>query len=157
MPITKDDLANARKAWGEGLIAISKAYEEGGIDAARPVAEDVLDSAYGYGLGAVLFKPTLASGDQTFRPTRKGALSYFVGHDEDFPLDGGFGLKGWREMESVTSAEFIEGEVGMWMGWVILTDKDGNITKVDKSFGYKKDEDGVLRIVQHHSSLPFQP
>jgi hypothetical protein len=157
MTMTTEDLAAARQAWGNGLIAISKAYEDGGIDAARPVAEDVLDSAYGYGMGPVLFKPTLASGDQTFRPTRQGALSYFVGHDGDFPLDGGFGLKGWRSMESVTSAEFLEGDVGMWMGWIKLTDKDGNLTQVDKSFGYKKDENGVMRIVLHHSSLPYQP
>ncbi len=157
MPITEDELIAAREAWGAGLIAISKAYEDGGIDAARPVAGDVLDAAYGYNLGAVLFKPTMASGDQTFRPTRQGALAYFVGHDEAYPLDGGFGLKGWRAMESVTSASFIEGDVGMWMGWIKLTDKDGNLTQVDKSFGYKKDADGVLRIVLHHSSLPYQP
>lgn len=157
MTITTNDLAKARQAWGEGLIAISKAYDEGGIDAARPVAEDVLNAAYGYVLGPVLFKPTMASGDQTFRPTHKGALSYFVGHDDEYPQDGGFGIKGWREMESVTSAEFIEGDVGIWMGWVILTDKNGGVTKVDKSFGYKKDADGVLRIVHHHSSVPFQP
>ncbi|MTH99975.1 phosphoribosyl-AMP cyclohydrolase [Roseibium sp. RKSG952] len=157
MPITTDELVAARNAWGEGLIAISKAYEEGGIDAARPVAEGVLDAAYGYNLGSVLFKPTLASGDQTFRPTKHGALAYFVGHDDEYPLDGGFGIKGWREMESVTSASFVEGDVGMWMGKVILTDKNGDVTQVDKSFGYKKDSDGVLRIVLHHSSLPYQP
>ncbi|WP_170335672.1 phosphoribosyl-AMP cyclohydrolase [Ruegeria arenilitoris] len=157
MPITTDELVAARNAWGEGLIAISKAFEEGGIDAARPVAEGVLDAAYGYNLGSVLFKPTLASGDQTFRPTKHGALAYFVGHDDEYPLDGGFGIKGWREMESVTSASFVEGDVGMWMGKVILTDKNGDVTQVDKSFGYKKDSDGVLRIVLHHSSLPYQP
>ena len=157
MTITTTDLAKARQAWGKGLIAISEAYEDGGIEAARPVAEGVLDAAYGYALGPVLFKPTMASGDQTFRPTRKGALSYFVGHDDEYAQDGGFGIKGWREMESVTSAEFIEGDVGMWMGWIILTDKNGNVTKVDKSFGYKKDAEGTLRIVQHHSSLPYQP
>lgn len=157
MSITADELTAARVAWGEGLIAISKAYEEGGIDAARPVAETVLDAAYGYNLGPVLFKPTLASGDQTFRPTRHGALAYFVGHDDAYPLDRGFGIKGWREMESVTSASFVEGDVAMWMGAVILTDKEGNVTQVDKSFGYKKDADGVMRIVLHHSSLPYQP
>ncbi|KAJ54702.1 hypothetical protein ACMU_16435 [Actibacterium mucosum KCTC 23349] len=157
MTITNDDLAAARNAWGAGLIAIAKAYDQGGIDAARPVAEEVIDGAYGYNLGPVLFKPTMASGDQTFRPTREGALAYFVGHDANYPLDGGFGLKGWRSMDSVTSASFIDGDVGMWMGWIKLTDKDGNLTQVDKSFGYKKDADGVLRIVLHHSSLPYQP
>ena len=157
MSITEPELDTARSAWGDGLIAISQAFDDDGIDAARSVAERVVDDAYGYALGPVLFKPTMASGDQTFRPTRKGALAYFVGHDPDFPLDGGFGLRGWREMSSVTAASFVEGDVAMWMGWVILTDKDGQVTKVDKSFGYKKDDADTLRIVLHHSSLPYVP
>ena len=157
MPITETELDQARKAWGDALIAIAKAYEADGIDGARPLAESVLDAAYGYNLGPVLFKPTLASGEKTFRPTKKGALSYFVGHDDEYPLDSGFGLKGWRQVVSETSASFIEGDVAMWMGWVTMTDKDGGVTKVDKSWGYKKDAEGTLRIVQHHSSLPYQP
>lgn len=156
MTITEAELAQARQNWGDALIAISAAYEEGGIDSARTVAEGVLDTAYGYNLGPVLFKPTLAGGETTFRTTSKGALSYFVGHDGDYPKDGGFGIKGWRHMTSETAASFVEGDVGMWMGWIILTDKDGGVTKVDKSFGYKKDEDGTLRIVLHHSSLPYE-
>ena len=104
-----------------------------------------------------MFKPTMASGEQTFRPTREGALAYFVGHDEKYPLDGGFGIKGWRKVESETSATFIQGDIAMWMGWVTFTDKNGSVTKVDKSWGYKKDEEGTLRIVLHHSSLPYSP
>ena len=157
MAITETELADARKAWGDALIAISKAYEADGIAEARAVAEGVLDAAYGYNLGPVLFKPTLASGEQTFRTTRKGALSYFVGHDADYPLDGGFGIRGWREVESETAASFINGDVAMWMGWVTMTDKDREVTKVDKTFGYQKDKEGTLRIVLHHSSLPYQP
>ena len=157
MAITETELADARKAWGDALIAIAKAYEADGIAEARAVAEGVLDAAYGYNLGPVLFKPTLASGEQTFRTTRKGALSYFVGHDADYPLDGGFGIKGWREVESETAASFIKGDVAMWMGWVTMTNKDKEVTKVDKTFGYQKDEEGTLRIVLHHSSLPYQP
>ncbi len=157
MSITEADLTQARTIWGDALVAISKAFEENGIDAAREVAEGALDAAYGYNLGPVLFKPTMASGEQTFRPTRHGALAYFVGHDDAYPLDGGFGIKGWRSVTSETSASFIEGDVGMWMGWVTFTDKDGNVTKVDKTFGYKKDAEGTLRIVLHHSSLPYQP
>jgi hypothetical protein len=64
---------------------------------------------------------------------------------------------GWRAMESIPSARFIQGDVAMWMGWVKLTNKDGSVTTVDKSFGYKKDATGTLRIVLHHSSLPYQP
>lgn len=157
MTITEKDISQMRKGWGNALVAISKAYDYEGIDAARTVASDVLDAAYGYTLGPVLFKPTLASGRQTFRPTRKGALAYFIGHDADFPGDSGFALKGWRHVESETSASFMSGDTGMWMGWVSMTDKDGNVTKVDKSWGYQRDHEGILRIVLHHSSLPYQP
>ncbi|MEM7541163.1 MAG: phosphoribosyl-AMP cyclohydrolase [Pseudomonadota bacterium] len=155
--ITEQELTDARKIWGDALVAISTAYDENGIEAATELANGALDAAYGYNLGDVLFKPTLASGAQTFRPTREGALSYFVGHNDKYPLDGGFGLKSWRKVESESSASFIQGDVAMWMGWVTFTDKDGNVTKVDKSWGYKKDAQGTLRIVLHHSSLPFQP
>ena len=99
----------------------------------------------------------MASGEQTFRPTRKGALSYFVGHDPEYPQDAGFGLKGWRDVTSETSAEIAGQDLAMWMGWVVMTDKHGQITKVDKSFGYRRDVEGRLRIVLHHSSLPYQP
>ena len=155
--ITEEELAEARKIWGDALVAVSKAWEEGGIEAATEVANGALDAAYAYEMGPVLFKPTLASGEKTFRPTREGALSYFVGHNDAYPLDGGFGLKGWRTVVSETSASFIEGEVAMWMGWVTFTDKEGGVTKVDKSWGYKKDAEGTLRIVLHHSSLPYDP
>lgn len=155
--ISEDDLSNARKAWGDALVAISKAFEEGGIDQARALASTVLDTAYGYDLGPVLFKPTLASGEKTFRTTKDGALAYFVGHDDNYPLDSGFGLKGWREVTSESAAHFIQGDVAMWTGWVIMTDKDGGVTKVDKTFGYKKIADGTMKIVLHHSSLPYDP
>jgi hypothetical protein len=45
----------------------------------------------------------------------------------------------------------------MSKGLISLTNKDGSVTTVDKSFGYKKDSAGTLRIVLHHSSLPYQP
>ncbi len=156
-PISEAELAKARKDWGDALLKISKAFDEDGIESARLVAKGVLDTLYGYGLGSVLFKPTLASGEKTFRTTHKGALSYFVGHDPEYPLDGGFGIKGWVSMTSKTAASFVEGNVGMWMGWISLTDKNGDVTTVDKSFGYKRDDEGNLRIVHHHSSLPYQP
>ncbi len=45
----------------------------------------------------------------------------------------------------------------MTMGNVFLYDKKGQVTKVDKTWGFKKDAQGKLRIVLHHSSLPFTP
>ena len=157
MKITEEEIAQALVTWGNGKIAISKAFEEGGIAAARQVASANLDAYYGYTLGPVLFKPTMASGAQTFRPTKEGALAYFCGHSEEYPRDNGFAIMGWRACEHITSATFIQGDIAMWMGWIRLTKKDGSVTEVDKSFGYKKDAAGDLRIVLHHSSLPYQP
>ena len=154
--ITETELAAAREIWGDALVAISKAFEEEGIDAARVVANRALDTAYGFDLGPVLFKPTMSGGEQTFRSTREGALAYFVGHTDEYPRDTGFGIKGWRSVVSETAASFIQNDIAMWMGWVTFIDKNGDITKVDKSWGYKKDEAGILRIVLHHSSLPYQ-
>ena len=155
MTITETDLAKARTAWGDGLIAISKAYDESGIEGARAIAGDLLDALYGFEFGTVLFKPTLSGGAQTFRTDRTGTLSYFIGDNSDFPQDTGFALKSWREVVSETSSFFIEGDVAMWMGWVTFTSKDGDVVKVDKSFGYRRAEDGSLKLVLHHSSLPY--
>jgi len=155
--ITESELANARADWGNALIDVSKAFDESGIGAAVAATNKALDALYGYELGPVLFKPTMAGGEQTFRTTRVGALAYFVGHNGDFPNDHGFGLRGWRQVESETAATFVQDDVAMWMGNVTFTDSSGGVTFVDKSWGYKKDAGGTLRIVLHHSSLPFEP
>ena len=56
MPITETELAEARAAWGNGLVAISTAYDDFGIKAARAVADDLLDELYnGSGSEAVWF------------------------------------------------------------------------------------------------------
>ena len=156
MPIQEKDLSNARIAWGDGLIKISKTFETKGIEEATSVAGNMIDKLYFYNFGEVLFKPTLSGGSQTFRPTKEGALSYFVGHNSSYPNDNGFGIKFWREVSSETSAIFIDDTVAMWMGWVTFVDRDGQITKVDKSWGYKLDDNGNLRITLHHSSLPYE-
>ena len=59
-------------------------------------------------------------------------------------------------MTSETSSLFIERDVAMWMGWVLFTSKNGDVVKVDKSFGYKRAADGSLKLVLHHSSLPCE-
>ena len=156
MPILEKDLYMARTAWGNGLLEISKSFEADGIEMARQVAINMLDTLYGYGLGKVLFKPTLSGGSQTFRPTKEGALSYYTGQNPFYPNDVGFGIKSWREFNSNTSAIFVDDTIAMWMGSVTLTDRDGQVTTVDKSWGYKLDDDGNLRIMLHHSSLPYE-
>ena len=156
MTINENELNAAREAWGDGIIAISKAFEKTGIDEATVVANKMLDSLYGFEFGPVLFKPTLSGGKQTFRSNIEGALSYFIGNNPKYPLDSGFGIRSWREIKSETSSIFVEENVAMWMGWVTLTNKDGDKVKVDKSWGYKKSSNGLLKIVLHHSSMPYE-
>ena len=155
MSISEKDLFDARTAWGNGLIEISETFENEGIEMATSLASDLIDNLYGFNFGKVLFKPTLSGGSQTFRTTKGGALSYFVGNNPAYPNDSGFGIKFWREISSDTSAIFIDDTVAMWMGWVNFIDRDGQVTKVDKSWGYKLDDVGNLRITLHHSSLPY--
>lgn len=107
--ITESEVLAAQEAWGEALVAISTTYETRGLKEAKALAEKVIDEAYGYQFGPVLFKPTLTLAPQTFRTTRAGALAYFVGDDPAFPMDSGFALRGWREVEIKNAAVFISG------------------------------------------------
>ena len=153
--ITEPEVLAAQQAWGQALVAISKAYETGGIAKARPLASQVLDQAYGYNWGPVLFKPTLTSEPQTFRLTKAGALAYFVGHDPNYPNDTGFALKHWRSVEIRNVGIQINGNVANTMGKVLMRDRDDKVTIVDKTWVFKKGDDGVVRIIVHHSSLPY--
>lgn len=154
-PITNAEVEAAQKAWGNALVAISTEYDSNGLAAATRLAERVIDTAYGYNMGPVLFKPTLAAAPTTFRTTREGALSYFVGGNSKYPADSGFALKHWRSYRIDNAAILITGNSAISMGNVMLTDSKGNVTVVDKTWGYVRDGEGKLRIVLHHSSLPF--
>ena len=105
--ITEAEVLAAQDGWGKALVQISDDYETGGIAKAKATANAVLDKAYGYNLGVVLFKPTLTFDDHTFRTTKAGALAYFVGDDKAFPDDKGFALKGWKKVECKNYGIFI--------------------------------------------------
>jgi len=153
--ISEAEVLGAQQAWCQALVDISSTYAKEGQPAAKALAEKVIDSAYGYQMGAVLFKPTLTVAPQTFRTTRDGALAYFVGGNSDYPQDKGFALKGWTKCESQNAGIFITGDSATSMGNVMVTNKDGKVTIVDKTWTYVKDDAGSLRIVVHHSSLPY--
>merc|ERR1712088_918066 len=114
--ISEEEVLAAQRAWGDALVSISTTYDSQGLAAAKALAEEVIDSAYGYNYGPVLFKPTLTTGSQVFRTTRAGALAYFVGGNPEFPNDSGFALKGWRQANIVNSAIFREGNIAITTG-----------------------------------------
>lgn len=154
--ITQAEVVAAQKAWCQALLKISSAYASGGFSKAKATAEAVIDQAYAYQFGPVAFKPTLASGAQTFRPTRAGALAYFVGGNPAFPSDKGFALKPWRSCEVTNQVIQLNGSYANTMGNVSLKDAAGKTTTVDKTWAFMKEPDGSIRIVLHHSSLPFE-
>ena len=159
--ISVTEVKAAQEGWCEALLAISKAHNDGGIAKSKPLAGEIIDAAYGYQFGPVAFKPTWAKGDTTFRETRSGALSYFIGEDPAFD-DSGFAIGTPGDNRSpwvkcVPEIFVIQsfGNTANAMGWVHLEAADGTMSKVDKTFGYLRDDNGALRIVVHHSSTPF--
>lgn len=153
--ITRDMIQAAQEGWIQELVRIGEAHATGG-DAAQ-VATDVLNAHYDYATNPVLFKPTLAFGERTFRPTHEGAHAYFVGGNSSFPEDDGFALRPYVSGITDISEVFIHGDVAIAQGNITLTAYDGSTVMVDKTFGYRLDDEGHLRIVLHHSSLPFAP
>lgn len=158
--ITYDEVYAAQQAWCDALIKIGKLKEEG--KNYKSFSEEVLSSAYNFDYGKVFFKPTLAYGNQTFRTDKKGALSYFIGEDPDYPNDKGFALKPWVKASfdnigNKNEGIQIYGSVAITMGNVWFTAKDGSEVKVDKTWVFKKGKDGKLRIIVHNSSLPYKP
>lgn len=158
--ITYEEVNAAQQAWCDALVKIGKLSSEG--EDYRAFAEQVLSSAYNFDYGKVFFKPTLTFGDQTFRNDRQGALAYFIGGDPDYPNDKGFALTPWVKARFDNVGDNNEGiqiygSVAITMGNVWVTDKDGQEVMVDKTWVFKKGEDGKLRIIVHKSSLPFSP
>ena len=153
--ITQAEVIAAQNGWCDALLSISSTYANSGITAATKKAEAVIDKTYAYQYGPVAFKPTLASGKQTFRATREGALAYFVGNNPTYPSDKGFALKPWRKCQVVNEVIVLNGAQAITMGNVNITDSTGKVTTVDKTWSFMKEPDASVRIVLHHSSLPF--
>ena len=120
-------------------------------------AEKHIGDLYGYNIGAVLFKPTLAS-EKQFRTTKEGALSYFVGHNANYPEDHGFAIKPWNAVRWQSIGIKTDGNMAIAMGNYFFTPtKGGDEVKVEYTFAYTKDDDGNLRIIMHGSHLPYSP
>ena len=158
-PITEAEVNAAQQAWCDGLVNISKIHKAGGDY--KATASKLIDDLYDYKEGKVFFKPTLAFGKNTFRSTKEGALSYFVGGNKNFPDDDGFALKGWKKVTYDNNAAEngiqIHGDIAMTMGNVYLTNDKGDQVMVDKTFVFRRGSDGKLRLCAHKSALPFTP
>ena len=157
--ITEQEVNAAQQAWCDALVKIGKVHADGGDY--KAVANQAITDLYDYDKGKVFFKPTLSHGKNTFRPTKAGALSYFIGGNPEFPEDKGFALKPWVKVRYDNNAAEngvqIHGDVAVTMGNVYLTNAKGEEVMVDKTFVFRKCADGKLRLIAHKSALPFEP
>lgn len=149
--ITEADVLEAQNNWGAGIVRIGKVFLNKGDY--RQAALDHILNSYDYEQGTVLFKPTLAS-EIPFRPTVKGALSYFVGGDADFPEDGGFAIKPWTNVRFDNHDIILYGTKAIAMGHYYFTTLEGNEVKVEYTLGFIKRGDDVKITIQD-SSLPY--
>lgn len=149
--IVEGEVLEAQRIWADAIVAIGQTYTQ--KEDYRALAEEVVDTLYGYGKGLVLFKPSMASEIQ-FRSTREQAISYFV--TGIVPEDHGFAIRPWRKIQFENVGIIIRGGSAMVMGNYFFTDANTEkVAKVEYTFGYFKDDHGKLRINLHHSSIPY--
>merc|ERR1719238_1055197 len=156
-PVTEAEVLEVQANWAGAIKNISKVHKAKGdyIQAAA----DAAGQLYAYGHTNVLFKPTKAAQYQ-FRPTPGEAMSYFVGgaavengytEDAGFAINGG---KGWASCVYDNHQIDLNGDVALAMGNYYFTcATTGDVAKVEYTFGYKRCEDGKVRICLHHSSV----
>uniref|UniRef100_A0A0G4FA33 Uncharacterized protein n=1 Tax=Chromera velia CCMP2878 TaxID=1169474 RepID=A0A0G4FA33_9ALVE len=181
-PITIAEIEEAQNGWGWGLVAIGAAYAEAFNTLPNSnttfvtKAEQVISEFYNYGKSNVLFKPTLTTPPNQFRPTFQGALSYFVGPWAPEPIDGdpGFALGPdcgmqtpplqepcpWVDVRFENNGTLLFKDTALAMGNYFFTPgngtQDGAPSMVEYSFAYVKDpKTCYLKIVLQHSSVPF--
>merc|ERR1719310_125256 len=160
-PITIEEVEAAQALWADSIASISKVYLDGGDYVAA--AGEAAGKLYGYGKCDVLFKPTKATANP-FRPTGEDAMSYFVGaeamsndkfkgEDAGFAINGG---KGWKDVTFRNHKIDLNGPTAQAMGDYVFTDAtSGDEVRVEYTFGYKRNDDGKVRIYLHHSSVPY--
>jgi len=151
--ISIKEVEKAQKEWGDAIVAIGNAYQNG--EDYRALAAEIIDKYYAYDSCGVLFKPTKAF-INPFRPTKDEALSYFVkGVTAE---DKGFALQPWSKVRFADNECINTSNDAICMGNYYFTDAvTGEESKVEYSFGYKKNAQGRLVIFLHHSSFPFNP
>merc|ERR1719331_3677514 len=159
--MTEAEVLAAQDLWASKIAEISKVYAEKGDFVAA--AGEAAGKLYGYGKSDVLFKPTKAT-KNPFRPTGEDAMSYFVGaeamknnkfkgEDAGFAINGG---RGWKDVTFNNHKIDLNGPTAQAMGDYLFTDAtSGDKVRVEYTFGYKRNDDGKVRIYLHHSSVPY--
>ena len=148
--ISEDDVINAQGLWADHVIQIGDLYTNNADY--KKAAYDFVSNFYAYGIGNVLFKPTLATKNQ-FRLKFDDALSYFVGGS--IKEDKGFALNTWESIEWNNAKVIIKHDIAICMGKYYFNSCDGDSVEAEYSFVYQKNKNNKLKIILHHSSVPY--
>ena len=148
--ITEDMITDAQSRWAQGIVSIGEAKLSNQDYAAY--AEKMISELYDYEKYGVLFKPTKAKSDQ-FRETFEEAHSYFVTGVVN--EDNGFAINPWTNVRFDNHDILVMDDIALAMGNDFFTTINNKEVKVEYTFGYRLDESGDVKIVLHHSSLPF--
>lgn len=147
----KDLILEYQSKWANGIVEIGKIKNN--FEESSSVTTKFINELYDFKNGNVQFKPTKASENQ-FRNNFDSALSYFIGNNSNFSEDSGFALNPWVNVEFKNDSIKVYGNIGIAMGNYFFIDENGDKTKVEYSFVYKRIGDTV-KIILHHSSLPY--
>lgn len=153
--ITEQEVLDVQKGWGEGIVKIGKVFTKKGDY--KAAATEHINNFYNYQEGSVLFKPTLAA-EKQFRTNFEGALSYFVGGNDNFDEDIGFAIMPWSKVRWESIGVKINGNMAIAMGNYYFTPSaGGDDVKVEYSFAYTRNKDDKLKIILHGSHMPYKP
>tara|TARA_B100001996_G_scaffold273868_2_gene214687 strand:+ start:33 stop:500 length:468 start_codon:yes stop_codon:yes gene_type:complete len=150
--INKKDVSESQKKWALDIINIGKAKND--FTRAQELTQAFLENQYDFKIGNVQFKPTKASLHQ-FRNDISSATSYFIGGNKSFEEDSGFALTPWSEVKFVNDSIQCHDNIASAMGNYFFKDSSKNEIKVEYTFVYIKRGDGNIKIILHHSSLPY--
>ena len=141
-----------QKEWANSIISIGKAFLNKQDYLA--ITDKFLDRLYFFNKGKVLFKPTKAS-KEPFRKNKNEFISYFIGHNKTSQEDNGFALEPWKNINfenfDITTYE----NISISMGNYFFTNYHNKKIKVEYTFGYTFDHQNKLKIIFHHSSIPY--
>lgn len=154
--ITYDEVKGAVRAWCDGIVEIGQIYKDGGDFKTKAVEH--IENSYAFtDLGEgnqLLFKPTKAA-EHPFRSSMDEFVSYFVGSGM-YSEDTGFAIAPWDAIRFDMYGVFITDASATVSGNYWFTGVDASETKVEYTFQFIRTPAG-LKIVLHHSSLPYSP
>ncbi len=143
----------AQNNWANFILKISNAFNK--RDDYISIANDLLDKLYSFNHDKIMFKPTMP-GIKTFRYSREDVLSYFIGGNNALPFDQGFAIKPWKKITFSNSSITQRDNIIFTMGLYTFQDLNNTILEVEYTFIYELDDDNQLKIILHHSSVPYK-